>query len=704
MADDELTENSEGPRRRTFTPPADDAVFTGSFPVVDESAGDGVPFVPPTPAPSAAIAPPVRTSLTDAAILAKFSGEGAGSTAELMDELERQVTLREDEEEAFTMWANLTRATRGSRADEIINRERIVFDGGIPEPLLEVPGVDDDLESLDVELNVEPPEPTPVPASDEVASGEVDEIVVSVDEPVTESLESDPEATAVEDRWPLEQMESSPDPQPVVESTEDSVVEAAPREAKVFAPLVDRIGLEPTPDNHKTLTRVGLFWLWWATLTPVVGIVAGAFLISRGLGVLETLAALGSAAVLSGGIIAASAFAGARTGLSSAHTSQVTFGRAGAIGPSALLVVIRIALLGVLVLAAQSLITRVVLLANWWPFEVWIVQAASAVVVAAIVVTLGLLGGRVLRLALYASAGLSSLAIAGFVVVSAPTLGLGSISPWSASLTTVVALGSLALVSFLVLFGHTGGDLARYSSGSVARSTSALSGIVAVVPTVIFVAYVGWVASATPVLAITLVTDPVGSLAGEFGTWFAAPLLLGLVLPLIVLSALSLFSGGLAVLSSGLPVSRQVGTLLVAVLALGGAGAAIALEHRVSQYFPDALYFVGVVLVAWGASYAMDIALGHRRLAQLSAGEVPAVRFGPLAGFVVAVALGWGLISSSVGWLSWVGYIFPLLDMAGLVDLSPAQPGVLVALVVAGLVSAVAALPRRSASAEVVDG
>jgi hypothetical protein len=259
-------------------------------------------------------------------------------------------------------------------------------------------------------------------------------------------------------------------------------------------------------------------------------------------------------------------------------------------------------------------------------------------------------------------------------------------------------------VSFLVLFGHTGGDLARYSSGSVARSTSALSGIVAVVPTVIFVAYVGWVASATPVLAITLVTDPVGSLAGQLGAWFPAPLLLGLVLPLIVLSALSLFSGGLAVLSAGLPVSRQVGTVLVAVLALGGAGAAIALEHRVSQYFPDALYFVGVVLVAWGASYAMDIALGHRRLAQLSAGEVPAVRLGPLAGFVVAVALGWGLISSSVGWLSWVGYIFPLLDMAGLVDLSGAQPGVLVALVVAGLVSAVAALPRRSASAEVVDG
>jgi nucleobase:cation symporter-1, NCS1 family len=706
MADDELTENSEGPRRKTFTPPADDAVFTGSFPAVDESAGDDVPFVPPTPAPSAAIAPPVRTSLSDAAILAKFSGEGAGNTAELMDELERQVTLREDEEEAFTMWANLTRATRGSKAEEIINRERIVFDGGIPEPLLAEPEGDDDLESLEVELDVAHPEPIPVPEDDDVPDDSVE--LVAQGEVADEAgvVESEPELDEVSaaDRWPLEQMESSPEPEPVAEPSEDTVAEAPPREPKVFAPLVDRIGLEPTPDNHKTLTRVGLFWLWWATLTPVVGIVAGAFLISRGLGVLETLAALGVASVISGGIIAASAFAGARTGLSSAHTSQVTFGRAGAIAPSALLVVIRIALLGVLVLAAQSLITRIVLVANWWPYDVWIVQVASAVLVAAIVVILGVLGGRVLRLALYASAGLSTLAIAGFVVVSAPTLGLESIDPWSAPLATVVALGSLSLVSFLVLFGHTGGDLSRYSSGSAARSASALSGIVAVVPTVVFVVYVGWVASATPVLAITLVTDPVGSLAGQLGAWFPAPLLSGLVLPLIVLSALSLFSGGLAVLSAGLPVSRQVGTLLVAVLALGGAGAAIALEHRVSQYFPDALYFVGVVLVAWGASYATDIALGHRRLAQLSTGEVPAVRFGPLAGFVVAVALGWGLISSSVGWLSWVGYIFPLLDMAGLVDLSGAQPGVLVALVVAGLVSAAAALSRRSASAEVVDG
>jgi len=711
MADDELAENSEGPRRKTYTPPAEDAVFTGSFPVVDDADVDPSPLgpvVPPVALPTSAIAPPVRTSLGDAEILAKFSGEVTGSTAEMMNELERQVTLREDEEEAFTMWANLTRATRGSEANKIIERERIIFDGGDPELLVEAP--DDDVVDTE-EVQAELPEPIPATidivevelpeeAPDTVDSEPIPEeghLPDSAEEPVTS--DEIPVAESVDspvggDQWPLEQSESNV-------SAESRVASEEPAGARTHS---DRIGLEATPDNHKTLTRVGIFWLWWATLTPIIGLVAGAFFISRGLGVLETLAVVGSGAVISGLIIAASAYAGARTGLSTAHTSQLTFGRLGARAPSILLVLIRIALLGVLVLAAESLITRVVVLSNWWPFEMWIVRVAGAVVVGGIVITLGVLGGRVLRVALYVSAAVSGLAIAGFVALSAPSIGVWAIDSWSASAPTVVALGSLALIGFLLLFGHTGGDLARYSSGSAVGSVSALSGLIAVVPTVVFVAYVAWVAAAMPALASTLVSDPVGSFAGELPPWFPVPLILGLVVPLIILSALALFSGGLATLSAGLPVSRRAGTVILGALALGGAGAAIAFDHRISQYFPDVLYLVGVVLVAWGGAYAVDIALGRQRLAELKTDELPVVRVAPLVGFVVAVALGWGLITSGVSWLFWLGYAFPLLSLAGLVDLSAAQPGVLVALVVASLISAIAAWSKRSVRAGAVDG
>jgi len=59
---------------------------------------------------------------------------------------------------------------------------------------------------------------------------------------------------------------------------------------------------------------------------------------------------------------------------------------------------------------------------------------------------------------------------------------------------------------------------------------------------------------------------------------------------------------------------------------------------------------------------------------------------------VVAVSVGLGLVVSSVSWLAWQGYLFPLLDMAGLIDLSPAAPGVLVAFVVAGIISGIGAM------------
>lgn len=734
MADDELTESSEGPRRKTFTPPSDDAVFTGSFPVIDDVSPE-VPAVSPipplTPPPSAAIAPPVRTSLSDADILARFSGETAGSTAEMITELERQVSLREDEEEAFEMWANLTRATRGTSAGEIVSRERIVFDGGTPPPI-EVPEREDAGGPLAETPSAETPSaetpPELVGSDDEsmaadaakgVLSGEVlvsgtvsaDEEEPQEPEPLESALSEDQvahdelvvedpavENSAVEElaeeHWPLDQTESA-----------GGANEETPAEpTAALAPMIDRIGLEPTPENHRTLTRVGLFWLWFATLTPVVGIVGGSFFVSQGAGVLETAVALGAAAVVSGAIISASAYAGAKTGLSTLHTAQATFGRVANALPSAFLVLIRIAVLGVIVLAAQRLITDVAVAANWWSFDLWILRASAAGLVLAVVITLALLGGRILRIALYSSAGVSVAALAAFAVLTGPTVNASALQSWSADALTVVALGSLALAGVLVLFGHTGGDLARYSRSGRAGSVSAISGLAAVVPTVLFVTYVAWVGASTPTFARALVADPVGALAGQLPPWFPAPVLLGLVVPLVVLGALSLFSGGLAVVSAGVAIPRNLGTGLIAVLVSAGVAAAIIVDHSISQYFPDALYVVGVVLVAWGGTYAADVAFGSHRLDNLVRGSVPAVRVAPLAGFVLAIAAGWGLISSSVGWMSWVGYAFPLLELAGLIDLRDGQPGVLVALVIASVVSVVAAASTRTPRAEVVDG
>jgi hypothetical protein len=132
--------------------------------------------------------------------------------------------------------------------------------------------------------------------------------------------------------------------------------------------------------------------------------------------------------------------------------------------------------------------------------------------------------------------------------------------------------------------------------------------------------------------------------------------------------------------------------------------AAIAFEQPVASYVPSLLYVAGVVLAAWGASFALDVALGAHRLDSVATGTIPAWRVAPLAGMVVGIAAGLGMITSSVAWLSWLGYLLPLLEMAGLIDLSAGQLGVLVALVVSGAVSAITALAIRSKAAQVAHG
>ena len=83
--------------------------------------------------------------------------------------------------------------------------------------------------------------------------------------------------------------------------------------------------------------------------------------------------------------------------------------------------------------------------------------------------------------------------------------------------------------------------------------------------------------------------------------------------------------------------------------------------------------------------------------------HTPAVRLAPLLAALLGLGAGLGLVSSSVPWLSWQGYLFPLGEQAGLMDLSPAQPGVLVAFVLAALVSLVGELVTRATASSSKD-
>jgi len=709
--DERIAGGDEAPRRKTYSPPDESAVFTGSFPIID--GDDTVPplSAPTPPAPTSAIAAPVRASLSDAEILRRFQGERSGSTADMMNELERHVNLRQEEEEAFTMWANLTRATRGPAAETIIARERFIFDGGDPdafanpeatpeiEPVVETTSSVEEESSAGEALRNLIVEPETVDATRDSVVGDPDDghspamendVSLPIEgelDTVTAATESDaglPELVedGDDEKWPLPQADNG--------GSDGEVLNE-----KAF--VVDYVGLEPTGENQKTLSTVGLFWMWFASLTPVIGIIGGAYFVSRGLGFLETVVATSVGGLVAGALLAGVAAFGRRTGVPTLHSAKETFGVWGNLVPSVLILVIRLAVAVTLVVLGQELVTRTLTLAGLWPWDLWILRLAVGVVLMALVMVLAILGGRVLRVALWATAGLGVAGVAGFVALTASSLTIGSVGGWSTGVLPMVAAGSLVLSGFLVLWGHSGGDFARFHSGSSRVAVPVISGVVAVVPTIVFIAYAAWVSVQSPLLSLTLVTDPAGTLAGLLPGWYPAPIIIGLALPLVGLASVSVFSGGLGLMALGGTVSRPAAGAVFSVLVLTGVAAVIALEHNIAAYFPDVLLTAGVVMAAWAGSYVIDM------VARRSDSSIPAVRVAPLLGMLVSLGLGWGLTTSSVSWLAWQGYLFPLLDLVPLIDLSPAQPGVLVALLFSGAVALLAAIPSMKKPAAGID-
>ena len=128
MFDDESTsEEAEGPRRTTFQPPAEnsEALEPVTF-VVNDAPSDG-PSEEARPAGAGYLPAPVRESLSEAEIFARFSAEGTTATTDMIIELEKQVTLKLDEEDAFESWMEIIRATREHDAEAIIDYEREIL-------------------------------------------------------------------------------------------------------------------------------------------------------------------------------------------------------------------------------------------------------------------------------------------------------------------------------------------------------------------------------------------------------------------------------------------------------------------------------------------------------------------------------------------------------------------------------------------------
>ena len=704
MFDDESTsEEAEGPRRTTFQPPAEnsEALEPVTF-VVNDAPSDG-PSEEARPAGAGYLPAPVRESLSEAEIFARFSPEGTTATTDMIIELEKQVTLKLDEEDAFESWMEIIRATREHDAEAIIDYEREIFDGGSPAPLV-LP---------------EAPEPTSTEA--DVSTDEADSESVG-----SESIDATEEAVPTEEAASEEVVPPQSVEEPLEESApettgEDSAEDSAKDSAEVSPPAqapktgehwpLEQVATETVAapagievaSLHAGVGVLTRTFSWLVALVPLVAISAGSFLVFQGLAVLEVAVAMALAGVIAALVVGQFSRPSSLSGASADIHSVSHLGRVGRPLLGGLALVLRSVLATVLVVLTATVLVDIIDESGFWtlvPWDFWILRAIAGAIVVGAVAALAALGGTVLRVAMFASGGLGLLGSLALIVLALPGFDTSMTLSWEGEYMPVVAAASFLLAGLLLLLGVVAEDHAQLAAtDSPSRAPGLISALVSVVPLSALVIFVSWWADSSPLTGLSLLADPVGAVVSDLPSWFPLPALAFLALPLLGLAALALHSAGAGVSLVGIPGQARHHRLALGVVIAGVLAALIATDFSVISVLPDFVYTLGVVVAAWAGTMVFTSLFSASRTDH----HTPAVRLAPLLAALLGLGAGLGLVSSSVPWLSWQGYLFPLGEQAGLMDLSPAQPGVLVAFVLAAVVSLLGELVTRATASSSKD-
>jgi purine-cytosine permease-like protein len=166
-------------------------------------------------------------------------------------------------------------------------------------------------------------------------------------------------------------------------------------------------------------------------------------------------------------------------------------------------------------------------------------------------------------------------------------------------------------------------------------------------------------------LSTAISTDPIGALTTLLPTWYLVPFAIVAVAGLIGGAVLDIYSSGLALTSTGLPIKRPVAAGIDGVIMVLGTVYIVFGSDSFFGVFQGFLITLGVPIAAWCGIMLADILLRRQNYDEGDLyrpsgryGNVPAV---PMVILAVGTVAGWGLVTNSYAdWLGWQGYLLDL--------------------------------------------
>ena len=442
------------------------------------------------------------------------------------------------------------------------------------------------------------------------------------------------------------------------------------------------------------------FWVWLPISGSLLPFGMALWLRSLGLTFEQSLTAVLLGIFASAGVVAVGAIAGKRSSLPTMVLSRAAFGVFGNLGPALVLVISRLFWSLVLVtlgylLIAQNLTSPSSMSGGSEPVSWVAVLVLAAVVLGSAV--LSSVGGRFLIWAQRLSGGLG--VSAAIVLATAKISGEGIAMEVGQAGSWLRALG--AAVVIFAIFGLAWSSASSdYASGLPVNvrgwkvagwALLSMGAVPAVLATLALLAFGALTDS-------DFATSFNGLVAGDSSTTLSVVVQISLIFTLVTTIAMSLRSSSMSFESVQLKFKASIATPVIAIVAIAMAVFGLSYLGASGFWFNLQGYalFLAVPVAAWSGIFVSDVLI--RRIAyhevslSRSYGFYKAVNTTNTAGWLLAVALGWGLLKSNLVEFEWLGYLANLTTNAEF--WAQSNFGVVIAFAIGLLLPVVAGIPR----------
>lgn len=414
-----------------------------------------------------------------------------------------------------------------------------------------------------------------------------------------------------------------------------------------------------------------LFWPWCAANIAVLAVSWGGYVLGMGINLQQALIVTVIGVIASFLLVGITSLAGQKGSAPTLVLSRASFGVRGNLVPVLvswlLLVGWETALCALAALASRTVSDRLI------DGSGQVAAAVALVVVAGLGIFYGVLGFEaVMRAQKWLTLATLVLTV-GYMALTWHRVDLGTaFSHPAGSATGVIGALVMLVAGFGVSWVNCAADYSRYLPRDASRAGivgwTTLGGAL---PVVLLIGYGLLLCASDPTLIAQISSDPIGALTPMLPTWFLLPFILVALLGLVAGVIVDIYSSGLTLVSSGLPVLRPVAAGIDGVLMTLGAIYVVWFAPDFLGPFQGFLITVGVPLAAWGGIFVADLLLRRERYDEHKLFDDSPSGYGAANGSALLVmgvgsVLGFGLVTNSyAGWLTWQGYLLGPLGLGG---------------------------------------